>query len=143
MRHSTIFINDKIKIIKNKIKYTATLSTGPGGQNVNKVATAIMARYDLKIEDYPEWFILNLKRHHYRKISKHDVLIINANRYKSQKRNKKEALTKIIKIFKQSAKVLKPRKITLPSKNQRLKRLVEKKKNSQKKKCRKFTDIDF
>ena len=55
-------INKKISIFDDKITFKAIRSTGPGGQHVNKVSTAIVLKYDISDHNYPEWFLKNLKR---------------------------------------------------------------------------------
>ena len=127
MCNSNMIIHHKIKINEDKIKYKPILSSGSGGQNVNKVATAIMLKYDLKIHGYPTWFLSRIKNIYGNKISNDNIITIKSNRYRSQKLNRREAFNKLIEIFKESAKILKPRKKTRPSKKQTLKRLTEKK----------------
>ena len=119
-----IRISEKISILDKKITYKAIRSTGPGGQHINKVSTAILLRYDIKCYIYPNWFINNLKNN----ILKHQFssgrfIRIKAKKYKSQSRNKKEAVNKLISSFKKSSiepKKRKTKKISLSSKKKDL-----------------------
>lgn len=137
-----IKIKKNIFIDKNKINFQATKSSGPGGQNINKVSTAIILKYYFKIEDYPQWFIKNLINRAGSKFSKKGYLIIKANSYRSQKLNKKEALNRLVKLFKLSSDKQKPRINTKPNKGSIEKRLNNKKNNSLKKCLRKNPSIN-
>ena len=137
-----IHITDKIFINENKIKYTAIKSSGPGGQNINKVSTAIILQYDLKDSTYPEWLIDRIKTNFKKRLSKKEVLTIKTNLYKSQIKNKKKSLNILIDIFIFASNKPKIRKKTLiPFKSKR-KRSLLKKKNSVKKFLRKSPNFN-
>ena len=70
-----IFITKSVAIKKDFITYQPIKSSGPGGQNVNKVSTAIMLKYHLEVHLYPNWFILQLKSNAGSQLSKKDVII--------------------------------------------------------------------
>tara|TARA_A100001015_G_C14904111_1_gene677585 strand:+ start:97 stop:528 length:432 start_codon:yes stop_codon:yes gene_type:complete len=142
MINSNIKITDEITIYKKKIKFKALSSSGPGGQKINKIFSAVMMKYDLKIHSYPKWLLDNLKIICGRKISNEQILILKVKSHRSQYLNKKEALFKLTEIFKKSSKISKPRKKTKPSKKQKFYRLNQKKRNSQKKISRKSPKID-
>ena len=134
----TIFIHD------NEIKFKAVKSTGPGGQHVNKVSTGIVLKYDISNIDYPKWFIANLKTNiKSNKLFKDGIFTIEANNFRSQYRNKKDAIKRLKLIFKKSSRKLKKRRKTSPSLQSNEKRLKNKKKLSQKKSLRKSPSIDF
>jgi ribosome-associated protein len=99
-----ISIAKNIYIEDERIKYKAIKSSGSGGQNINKVSTAIILQYELFYKDYPKWFIQNLESNFANKISKKNILTIKKNKHRSQLTNKKEALNKLKQIFKISAK---------------------------------------
>ena len=132
-----IFINEKISIIEKKISYKAIKSSGPGGQNINKVSTGIHLQYNLNHQDYPIWFINNLKKHSSSLLSKNGVLTIKANSFRSQIRNKEDALKRMIKLFKKSSQIKKKRIKTVPSKTSQKNRMESKKRRSLKKELRK------
>ena len=132
-----IQVNDTIAIFENKIIYKAIRSSGPGGQHVNKVSTAVVLQYDTTCHSYPEWFLINLKKNSGNLVSKNGVLNIKARSHRSQSRNKEDALNRMVYLFKQSAQKPIKRKKTRPPKRVIENRLFNKKKQSQKKQLRK------
>jgi len=139
-----ILINEKISIFDDKIRFKAIRSTGPGGQHVNKVSTAIVLKYDISDHDYPEWFLINLKRNiSSQQLSNNEkIIIIKSQRFRSQLRNKEEAVRRLIKIFKKSSIKNKTRRMTFPTRISKEKRLNNKKNQSKKKNLRKTPNID-
>ena len=139
-----IKINETIFIHDNEIKFRAVKSSGPGGQHINKVSTGIILKYDISNIDYPKWFIANLKTNIKSKTLFRDgIFTIEANNFRSQYRNKKDAIERLKRIFKKSSRKLKKRRKTSPSPQSIEKRLKSKKKISQKKNLRKSPGIDF
>tara|TARA_B100001758_G_scaffold224934_1_gene216638 strand:+ start:172 stop:594 length:423 start_codon:yes stop_codon:yes gene_type:complete len=139
-----IKINETISIHDDEIKFKAVKSTGPGGQHVNKVSTGIVLKYDISNIDYPKWFITNLNTNiKSEKLFKDGIFTIEANNFRSQHRNKKDAIKRLKMIFKKSSIKLKKRKKTSPSLKSNEKRLKNKKQLSQKKSLRKSPEIDF
>ena len=139
-----IDINETISIHDNKIKFKAVKSSGPGGQHINKVSTGIILKYDISNIDYPKWFIANLNTNIKSKTLFRDgIFTIEANNFRSQYRNKKDAVERLKRIFKKSSRKLKKRRKTSPSIKSVEKRLKNKKKISQKKSLRKSPGIDF
>ncbi len=138
-----IKINGIIEINEKKINYRAIRSTGPGGQHVNKVSTAILLEYSLREGDYPTWFIKKIKENIINnQITKDGLIKIKAKSFKSQSQNKKDALNRLIDIFKKSATRPKKRKKKSLSKISIEKRLMEKKMKSNKKKLRKSPKLN-
>ena len=139
-----IDINETISIHDNKIKFKAVKSSGPGGQHINKVSTGIILKYDISNIDYPKWFIANLKTNiKSKKLFRDGIFTIEANNFRSQNRNRKDAIERLKLIFKKSSRKLKKRRKTSPSLKSVEKRLKNKKKLSQKKSLRKSPGIDF
>ena len=137
-------ISETISIHDDKIKFKAVKSTGPGGQHINKVSTGIILKYDISNIDYPKWFIANLKTNiKSKKLFKDGIFTIEANSFKSQYRNRKDAIERLRLIFKKSSRKLKKRKKTSPPLRSNENRLKSKKKLSQKKSLRKSPSIDF
>ena len=137
-------INEKITIFDDKIRFKAIRSTGPGGQHVNKVSTAIVLKYDISDHDYPEWFLKNLKRNvSSQQLSNNEkIIIIKSQRFRSQLRNKEETVRRLKKIFQKSSIKNKTRRTTFPTKISKEKRLSNKKNQSKKKNLRKTPNID-
>jgi len=136
-----IELANKISINNNDIRYNAVRSSGPGGQHVNKVSTAIILKLKLKPEFYPKWFIQRLKKISGKQITKDGTIIIKAKNYRSQARNKKDAFERLVSLFSKAAERPKLRKKTKMSKKTIEARLKNKKIKSQKKLLRKKIDI--
>ena len=137
-------ISETISIHDDEIKFKAVKSTGPGGQHINKVSTGIILKYDISNIDYPKWFIANLKTNiKSNRLFKDGIFTIEANNFRSQYRNRKDAIERLKIIFKKSSRKLKKRKKTSPSLRSNENRLKSKKKLSQKKSLRKSPGIDF
>ena len=138
-----IKIDNTISIFDEKLKFKAIKSTGPGGQHVNKVSTGITLQYSIFDQSYPEWFIENLKNKiNSKKLSKNGIITIKATNYRSQSRNKKDAIDRLIILFKDCSNKKKIRKKTRPPAYSNEKRINEKKKLSKKKSLRKPPLID-
>ena len=138
-----IDIANGIKLFDEKIEYQAIRSNGPGGQNVNKVSTAIILKYNLNIHNYPEWFLKSIKINaNNAQLSNKNIITIKSNRFRSQLKNKRDATNRLISLLKISSKKKKSRKKTLPTKKSIETRLLIKKINSKKKILRKKPDID-
>ena len=132
-----------IKLFDKKIEYQAIRSNGPGGQNVNKVSTAIILKYNLNVHNYPEWFLKSIKINaNNAQLSNKNIITIKSNRFRSQLKNKRDATNRLISLLKRSSKRKKSRKKTLPTRKSIETRLLRKKINSKKKVLRKKPDFD-
>ena len=130
-------INKRLSINKKEIKFRMIKSSGPGGQNINKNATAIKLEFDIQkstsLSKHMKNIILNTPNKYLTKTGK---IIINANKYKSLNRNKSESIDRLIRYFNCVLKTKKKRVRTKPTRSSIEKRLNEKKKNSLKKALR-------
>lgn len=134
-----IEITDKITVDENDIEYNAVRSAGPGGQNVNKVSTAIQIHFDIdKIENMTAAMRSRLVKLAGSKLNKENCIVIKAQDQRTQERNKESALNRLIELIKKAAVEPKKRKPKKRSKASHQKRLNEKKKQSEKKKSRKL-----
>ena len=138
-----IDIANGIKLFDKKIEYQAIRSNGPGGQNVNKVSTAIILKYNLNVHNYPEWFLKSIRINAKNaQLSSKNIITIKSNRFRSQLKNKRDATNRLISLLKLSSKRKKVRKRTIPTKRSIEIRLLRKKINSKKKILRKKPDIN-
>lgn len=124
-------ISNKVIIPVSEIEISAIRSQGPGGQNVNKVATAIHLRFNIGASSLPDIHkekLLNLSD---QRITKEGVVVIKATEYRSQQKNKEEALRRLQKLIKSVAVLPRKRKPTKPTRNSQKKRLDSKSKRGQ------------
>tara|TARA_B100001287_G_C22245541_1_gene327988 strand:+ start:107 stop:529 length:423 start_codon:yes stop_codon:yes gene_type:complete len=138
-----IEIDKGIKLFDKKIEFQAIRSNGPGGQSVNKVSTAVILKYNLNDHNYPEWFLKSIKINaNNAQLSSKNIITIKSNRFRSQLKNKRDAINRLILLLRISSERKKIRKRTIPSKRSIEKRLLRKKINSKKKILRKKPDIN-
>lgn len=137
-----IVINNKIKLNDSELKFDFIRSSGPGGQNVNKVATAVQLRMNIADSpSLPDEVKERIRAAAGRKINKEGILVIEAKRYRTQEKNRQDAIARLTDIISKASQKIKRRVKTKPSAASNLKRITTKKKISEKKKNRRITDF--
>lgn len=129
-----IFISPTISVNESELEFSFIRSPGPGGQNVNKLATAVQLRFDVvHSPSLPEDVRSRLLSLLGKKITTHGEYIIKASRYRTQDRNKQDALDRLIALLKKAAQKPRKRKKTKPTAASVEKRLTQKKVQAKKK----------
>ncbi|MCO6440537.1 MAG: aminoacyl-tRNA hydrolase [Nitrococcus mobilis] len=122
-------ISKRIQIPAHEINITAIRAQGPGGQNVNKVATGIHLRFDIRASSLPERYQVRLLALNDRRITKEGVVVIKAQRRRSQEGNREDALNRLRELIRSVMVPHKPRVPTKPTRGAREKRLKDKAKH--------------
>lgn len=123
-----IRITDTIAIDEREIEESFVRASGPGGQNVNKLATAVQLRFDVRHSPtLPEGVRARLQKLAGRRLTQDGVLMINAQRYRTQERNRQDALERLTALIERAARPATPRHATKPSLAAKRRRLESKK----------------
>ena len=137
-----IYISKNIYIDESAIKFKGIRSSKNGGQNVNKVSSGIHLQYDLSGHKYPVWFMNNINQFGKKNISTKNILNIKSISYRTQHKNKKDAIKRMVELFQNSVKREKKRIKTKTPFKAHQKRIIDKKKRSQKKILRKSPQVN-
>ena len=125
-----------LDIPESEIVFSAIRASGPGGQNVNKVSSAIHLRFDVRSSSLPEAVKAKILRMRDARLSTEGVIVIKAQKFRSQEKNKLESLARLDELLQKSQHVETPRRQTRPSRSSVRKRLEGKKKQGSVKKNR-------
>ena len=136
-------VTNQIALDESEIEERFVRASGPGGQNVNKVSTAVQIRFDAA---HSPSLPHNVRKRALRiagtRANASGVIIITADRFRSQSRNRADARTRLVELLRKAAQPVKPRRATVPTRASRQRRLEEKKRRSDVKRGRSARPVD-
>ena len=137
-----IEITPSLQIDERELQIDFVRASGPGGQNVNKVATAVQLRFDVPASSLPEDVKTRLIHLAGNRVTGDGVLLIEAKRFRTQEQNRDDAVRRLVDLVQRSLIQPKSRKKTKPTEASREERLKEKKRRGEIKKMRQSVERD-
>jgi len=111
----------------NEVEFVPIRASGPGGQHVNKVSTAIHLRFDIRASSLPQRYKEMLLQVQDQRVTSDGIVVIKARQFRSQEKNKMSALQRLDSFIVESTRQHKPRKTTTPTRASKVKRITDKK----------------
>ena len=137
-----IEVTDLISLGDDEVKLEFVQSSGPGGQNVNKVASKAQLRFDTNSSSLPEDVRSRLRQIAKKRISDDGILLIEARRYRTQDQNRADAINRLVELIRKATETPKTRRRTKPTEASIQKRLESKRRRGETKQQRRRIDPD-
>jgi len=118
-----IKISNQVSIPDTNVQIQAIRSQGPGGQNVNKVASAVHIRFDIQASDLPRFYKERLIALNDHRITSQGIIVIKAQSFRSQEKNRVDGMERLVRLIQSAVKVPKKRKSTRPTRASKKRRL--------------------
>ncbi|MBK9303490.1 MAG: aminoacyl-tRNA hydrolase [bacterium] len=132
-----IEVTPDIRIAEDELSFSFVRASGPGGQNVNKVSTAVQLRFDAaNSPNLPEAVRARALRLAGRRATTEGVIVLDARRHRTQERNRQDAVERLVALLQRAAELPKPRTSTKPTRASRIKRLDDKRRRAAVKRAR-------
>ncbi len=135
-------ISNTVEIPSHELEFEAIRAQGAGGQHVNKVSTAIHLRFDIKASSLPTFYKEKLLAFADQRITNEGVIIIKAQSFRSQDKNRDDALQRLKQLIKKATVVQKARRPTKPSRNSQKRRMDSKSKRGKVKSLRRKNNFE-
>ena len=136
-----LVITPTLSLPDNEIQLEAIRAQGAGGQNVNKVSSAVHLRFDIRASSLPELYKERLLALKDSRVTDDGVIVIKGQQFRTQLKNRDDALSRLAELIRSVTVEKKPRRATKPSKSSQQKRVDSKKKQGQTKALRRRVDI--
>ncbi len=134
---SNLYVNSRLTIPEDEIKMTVARSSGPGGQNVNKVNSKVTLRWAVaRLASVDVSWLRRFEARYASRINREGEIVLHSERFRDQARNRGDVRQKLVSMLLDCQAAPKARKATRPSRSSQRRRLDQKRKNSQKKQSR-------
>ena len=118
-----ISLDESVTLDEDELEFMPIRAQGAGGQNVNKVSSAIHLRFDVAASSLPAFYKERLLQYRDQRISKDGVIVIKAQRHRTQELNREDAIARLVELIQTATRVDKPRRPTRPTRSYQRRRV--------------------